>query len=175
MFKIFIKLVTKIIWCIGIITFISCNIINAFADDMNGWIYSENKDEYSGGKVSAWNYYENGKPKEGWFNVDNKWYYGDIKHEDSYHGIYINSWAPIYSYEYIDENNISHIEYGGYDRYCGEDGAMKIGWFKAYARSDYEKNGKLNWYYAGEDGIILKNQYTKDGYYVNEEGICENI
>lgn len=121
---------------------------------------------YAGVNIETWNYYgDDGKPKDGWFWVYGKWHYGDELHEDDYYGVYINEWAPSYFKEYVDSNNVWHEVFDNY--YCGSDGAMKTGWFQAYAEQDsYDKKYGLHWYYAGVDGKVLRNMYTPDGYWL---------
>ncbi|EKQ58099.1 MULTISPECIES: hypothetical protein [unclassified Clostridium] len=159
----------------SIIFFISPLVqIKAYSDSKfrNQWHYDVNYVVSAGRNVEAWNYYgDDGKPKDGWFNVGGKWYYGEQRHDDDYYGIYIDSWAPAYYAEYTDSNYSVHEDVGPYDYYCGSDGAMKTGWFQAYALKDYNKEYGLHWYYAGTDGKILKNTYTPDGFWVNADGI----
>lgn len=131
--------------------------INAYSESgiRNQWKYESHYAPYAGRNIESWNYYGNdGKPKEGWFTVGGKWYYGNETHDNDFYGIYINEWVA---------------SNGNYNYYCGSDGAMKTGWFQARPGNNYDAGFK--WYYAGADGKILRNTYTPDGYWVNSSGI----
>lgn len=157
------KLITS---SVSVITLLAIIPLAAHAE----WRHNEYYAPYSGHNIETWNYYENdGKPKEGWFSVDGKWYYGDEEHEDDYYGIYIDEWAPAYYKGYVDSSRVFHTDYGAFDYYCGSDGAMKTGWFQAYPHNN--EGAGLHWYYAGSDGKILRNTHTPDGYWVNSDGI----
>lgn len=149
--------------------------VKAYSTPRNQWKYDVYFAPHAGINIETWNYYgDDGKPKEGWFYLDGKWYYADEEHLDDYYGIYIDKWAPTYYKEYVDNNNVWHVDFGGFNYYCGSDGAMKTGWFQAYAQNDtYDKKDGLHWYYGGPNGKILKNTCTPDGYWVNSEGIWE--
>ncbi|AGX42565.1 hypothetical protein [Clostridium saccharobutylicum] len=116
----------------------------------NEWIH-EKGSNIVWGHYDIWNYFgDDCIDKEGWFQVDGKWYYGDEDHSSDYYAIRTN-------------------EFNG-DYYLGADGAMVTNtWFKTYAL----RGLGLAWYYSGADGKILRNTYTPDGYWVNSDGIWE--
>ena len=73
----------------------------------------------------------------------------------------------------------------GYDYWFGEDGTMITGWYHAadggwyYLRPSFggmkkstwlQDNGK--WYYLGDDGKMLTDTVTPDGYHVGADGVC---
>lgn len=73
----------------------------------------------------------------------------------------------------------------GYDYWFSEDGKMITGWHHAgdgawyYLRPSFggmkksawiEDSGK--WYYVGEDGKLLTDTVTPDGYHVDADGVC---
>ena len=99
--------------------------------------------DYSGWILEddEWRYYEDGFIASGWQTIAGKQYYL------YYDGSAAVGWAD-------DENDDWY--------YFNEtDCSMTVGW----AQIDGD------WYYFDEDGIMLKDDYAPDGYYVDEEGI----
>lgn len=106
----------------------------------NEWVYKERVLK-NGTIESGWMYFgADGVAKDGWFNVNGKWYYAKEKldserREDDTYYIFINTWAP-------DENNsyIYHVD---------ENGAKQTGWVK--------DNDGFWYYFDNTTGKMVKN------------------
>ena len=149
----------------------------------NKWIQSGNQWWYRHGDgtcttndfetISGQTYYfdGNGYMVTGWQKINGQDYYFNAS------GIMaMNTWVGAY---YLGEDGTmltNQFTVDGY--YVGASGAYLTNtWFK-HDGKDYYVNGagkvvKNAWqgaYYLGEDGAMLKNQFTPDGYYVGETG-----
>lgn len=115
----------------------------------NEWVFKE-RTLKNGAFESGWMYFgADGVAKNGWFNVNGKWYYAKERldserhHEDDTYYIFINTWAP-------DENNcyVYHVD---------ENGARQTGWVK-------DSDGF--WYYFDNSGKMVKNTVVQ-GYKID--------
>jgi len=118
----------------------------------NEWIHQEGYNS-TWGNYSKWIYFGNDCLNvDGWFKLDEKWYYADPCHYSDSYGIAINCFSQ--------------------DYYLGEDGAMvKNRWVKQDIYN-YSKLIGCDWYYIGSDGKKLINTTTPDGFKVAKNGVC---
>ena len=166
----------------------TCNLCNVTKEEsisklVGKWIsnsvgkwyeYSDGTYENSGfKKIENETYYftSNGYVKTGWLSVNNNWYF--FKNSGR---MVTSNWIGSYYMDSYGKMKTNAFTPDGY--YVGANGTYLTNvWFK-HDGKDYYVNGsglvaKNTWsgvYYLGEDGAMLKNQFTPDGYYVGESG-----
>ena len=134
--------------------------------------YSNGTFEKSGFKeIDGKTYYfqSNGYVKMGWLSFNNEWYMFNSN------GVMVTGWYGNY---YFDKDGKMKNNAFVDDYYLGADGQYVTSrWIhvdgKDYYMNAYGKMTKEAWqgaYYLGKDGVMVKNDFTPDGYYVGSNG-----
>ena len=136
--------------------------------DVCGYKLPEPEEEKPEGwirEAAKWYYYDNGKKVKGWKKVGKNWYFMKKTFPD-YKAMQTGWIFDEGRWYYLAENGVMKTgwrEIGGKWYYLGQSGAMKTGWF-----FDPDYNA---WYYLhDENGDMLVNTTTPDGYYVGADG-----
>lgn len=128
---------------------VDLNTPGIWKQDYMGWWYEKRSGGYGRNEWllidQHWYYFDkNGYMMTGWILWEGKWYYLNPI-SDGTKGAMTVGWKKINAAWYYFDS-IS--------------GAMETGWIKLEDK----------WYYLREDGILLVNTITPDGYYVNDKG-----
>ena len=130
-------------------------------DEIGWWYLRENgsfaKDEWEPVDGTWYHFDENGYMQTGWLNLGGTWYY--LNDDGS---MAKDTWIGTY---YVDENGAWVVEGWQNNGY---------GWWYqrangTYPHSEWEIINGI-WYYFDENGYMLADEATPDGYYVDENG-----
>lgn len=165
---------------------------------ITGWYSKHYFNRYS--EYTQWYYaYENGVLYDGWLEYGGKWYFIDegLALQDECTNTPWYDKAPSYEDYYNDEGYVDwdayHKAYNAYKKanpYCcyifDENGAMVVGWYSittsdgtSWFYADADGKGHDGWleyegkYYYIEDGRMLRNTVTPDGFIVDKDGVCQ--
>jgi len=112
-----------------------------------------------------WYYHLGTKKAKGWYEVKNYWYYFKKNYPNA--GAMQTGWIfDEGRWYYLGENGVMKTGWrllGGKWYYLGQSGAMKTGWF-------FDPNYNAWYYLHDENGDMLVNTTTPDGYYVGADG-----
>ena len=115
--------------------------------------------------MAKWYYYDDGKKVKGWKKVGKHWFFFNTTYPD-YKAMRTGWLFEEGKWYYLAENGVMKTGWryiGDKWYYLGQSGAMKTGWF-----FDPDYNA---WYYLhDENGDMLVNTMTPDGYYVGADG-----